>query len=62
MCVCVCVSSCVDGDSCVQPDKPLHRVPGPAAQHLPRLLADDVGAGLIHGGHADHPGREGAGM
>lgn len=58
----ISVSLSVDGDSSLQPDKPLHCMPGPAAQHLPWLLANDMGAGLVHGGHADYTGREGAGM
>lgn len=28
------VSLCVDGDASLQSDKPLHSLPGPAAQHL----------------------------
>lgn len=58
----LCVSLTVDGDSSLQSDKPLHSMPGPPAQHLPRFLANDMGAGLIYGGHADYTGREGAGM
>lgn len=54
----LCSCCAVDGDSCLQPDQPLHSVPGPAAQHLLRLLADDVGAGIVHGGHADDAGWE----
>lgn len=57
----LCLFLSVDGDSSLQSDKPLHCVPGPAAQHLPWLLADDMGAGLIYGGHADYAGRERAG-
>lgn len=55
------VSFPVDGDPCLQSDKPLHSMPGTPAQHLPRFLANDLGAGLIHGGHVNDTGREGAG-
>lgn len=60
----LCSSWCplsVDGDSCLQPDKPLHSVPGPITQHLLRLLADDMGAGLLYGGHANDTGWKGPG-
>lgn len=45
-----------DGNPCLPSHKPLYRLPGAAAQHMPGFLADDMGAGLLYGSHAHYSG------